>query len=173
VLRTTHLPDLIAAKELQSWRDLLALSLEFVAKPDSAANVKAQLPAALAGTLGEGGGFAGSLVLTSDQESRLVTVITFWSGADRVRRCAENRRWVQALLKPYIDGCLRGRTYVADGYHVPSADPNLWPTAHAASTEADDVAVLAVLEQVPEEDGAGKASQKLGAGKTPQQMIAA
>jgi hypothetical protein len=96
----------------------LALSLDFVAKPHETANLETKMPAALTGTLSGVPGFAGCLVLISDQESRLVSVITFWSGGDRVRRCAENRRWVQALVEPYVDGCLRGRTYLA---HLPTA----------------------------------------------------
>jgi hypothetical protein len=113
--------DFPGAAPPHSSRDLLALSLEFVAKPNTTASMKSQLPLALKQTLGEVPGFSGSLVLISDQESRLVTVITFWSGHDRVMRCAENRRWVHALLKPYIDGCLRGRTHFSDGYQTPLA----------------------------------------------------
>lgn len=112
---------------MQTARNLLALSVEFVAKPETARNVELQLPEALRRTLEEVGGFAGSMVMISDQESRLVTVITFWSGADRVRRCAENRRWVQALLKPYVDGCVRGRTFLAHGLQAPPRRANVQP----------------------------------------------
>lgn len=105
---------------VQSSRDFLALSLEFVAKPGTSAQVEAQLPRSITQTLQEVAGFAGSVVMVSDREARLVTVITFWSGGDRVRRCAENRRWVQALVKPYLDGCLRGRTHFAHGLQMAS-----------------------------------------------------
>ncbi len=104
--------------DVQSSRGLLALSLEFVARPGISAEVEAQLPRAIAQTLQDVAGFAGSVVMVSDRESRLVNVITFWSGGDRARRCAENRRWVQALVKPYLDGCLRGRTHFAHGLQI-------------------------------------------------------
>jgi hypothetical protein len=54
--------------------------------------------------------------MISDQEARLVTVITLWAGHDRAKRCSQNVRWVHALLKPYLDRCLRVQTMVA---HLP------------------------------------------------------
>ena len=93
-----------------------ALSVEFVAKPQEAHRVEAAIPAAVAGALKDVTGFAGCLVMISDQEARLVTVVTLWGGDDRVERCGENVRWVHALLAPYVDRCLRVQTMVA---HVP------------------------------------------------------
>ena len=93
-----------------------ALSIEFVAKPQEAHRVEAAIPAALAGALKDVTGFAGCLVMISDQEARLATVVTLWAGDDRANRCSQNARWVHALLKPYLDLCLRVRTMVA---HLP------------------------------------------------------
>jgi hypothetical protein len=93
-----------------------ALSVEFVAKPQEAHRVEAAIPAAIAGALKDVTGFAGCLVMISDHEARLVTVVTLWAGNDRVKRCGENVRWVRALLKPYLDRCLRVQTMVA---HLP------------------------------------------------------
>jgi len=90
--------------------------VEFVAKPQEAHRVEAAIPAAVAGALKDVTGFAGCLVMISDQEARLVTVVTLWGGDDRVERCGENVRWVHALLAPYVDRCLRVQTMVA---HVP------------------------------------------------------
>ncbi len=90
-----------------------ALSVEFVAKPQQAHRVQSTIPAALAGALKDIAGFAGSLVMVSDQEARLVTVVTLWAGDERARRCAENARWVHKLLAPYLDRCLRVQTLVA------------------------------------------------------------
>ena len=84
-----------------------ALSVEFVAKPQEAHRVQATIPAAVAGALKEVSGFAGCLVMISDQEARLVTVVTLWAGDDRRKRCGENARWVHALLAPYLDRSLR------------------------------------------------------------------
>jgi hypothetical protein len=108
-------PQLSATAALRA-RPLTALSVEFVAKPSEAHRVESAIPAALAGTLKDVAGFAGSLVLISDQEARLVTVVTLWAGEDRSRHRDRNVRWVQALLAPYLDRCLRVRSMVA---HVP------------------------------------------------------
>lgn len=93
-----------------------ALSVEFVAKPQEARRVEAAIPAAIAGALKDVTGFAGCLVMISDHEARLVTVVTLWAGNDRVKICGENVRWVRALLAPYLDRCLRVQTMVA---HLP------------------------------------------------------
>jgi hypothetical protein len=92
---------------------ITALSIEFVAKPDEAHKVHAALPAAINGALGEVAGFAGSFVMIANHEARLVTVVTLWSGEDRMQRCSENVRWVRALLTPYLDRCLRVQTLAA------------------------------------------------------------
>ena len=92
---------------------ITALSIEFVAKPNEAHKVHAALPAAINGALGEVVGFAGSFVMIANHEARLVTVVTLWSGEDRMQRCSENVRWVRALLTPYLDRCLRVQTLAA------------------------------------------------------------
>jgi len=97
---------------------ITALSIEFVAKPNEAHKVHAALPAAIDGALGEVAGFAGSFVMIANHEARLVTVVTLWSGEDRLQRCGENVRWVRALLAPYLDRCLRVQTLAA---YVPAA----------------------------------------------------
>ena len=54
--------------------------------------------------------------MISDQEARLVTVVTLWAGHDRTKCCNQNVRWVNALLAPYLDRRLRTQTMVA---HLP------------------------------------------------------
>jgi hypothetical protein len=93
-----------------------ALSIEFVAKPQEARRAQSAIPSALICALQEVSGFAGCLVMVSDQEARLLTVVTLWRGNDRQKRCAENARWVHALLAPYVDRRLRVQTLVA---HLP------------------------------------------------------
>ena len=51
--------------------------------------------------------------MIANHEARLVTVVTLWSGEDRIQRCNENVRWVRALLAPYLDRCLRVQTLAA------------------------------------------------------------
>lgn len=108
---------------------MTALSIEFVAKPQEAHRVEAAVPAAVAGALKDVTGFAGCLVMISDQEARLVTVVTFWAGNERVKRCNQNVRWVNALLTPYLDRRLRMQTMVA---HLPVLPMNQ-PDAVASS----------------------------------------
>jgi hypothetical protein len=97
---------------------ITALSIELVARPNEAHKVHAALPAAIHAALGEVAGFAGCFVMIANHEARLVTVVTLWSGEDRMQRCNENVRWVRALLAPYLDRCLRVQTLAA---YVPAA----------------------------------------------------
>jgi len=92
---------------------LTALSIDFVAKPSEARRAKATIPEAVNNTMKGVGGYAGCLVMVSDQEARLITVITFWIGEDRSKRCGENQRWLSKLIAPYVEGCLRMRTFSA------------------------------------------------------------
>ena len=78
--------------------------------------MEAAIPAAIVGALKDVTGFAGCLVMISDHEARLVTVVTLWAGHDRSKYCSQNIRWVKALLVPYLDRCLRVQTMVA---HLP------------------------------------------------------
>jgi hypothetical protein len=125
-----------------------ALSVEFVAKPQEAHRVETAIPAAIAGALKGVAGFAGCLVMISDQEARLVTVVTLWAGDERVKYCGQNIRWVHALLEPYLDRCLRVQTMVA---HLP-----VLPMLHSAPTTqpepnlADDCSMM--QELAPEDE---------------------
>lgn len=97
---------------------LNAHSFEFVAKPEEAASALQFLPAAIQSGFEDISGFAGSLVMVSDQEARLITVIIFWSGTEARRNCERIVRRVRALLAPYLDRCLRLQNLVA---HAPKA----------------------------------------------------
>ena len=95
---------------------LTAFSFEFVAKPDEAANATLYLPAAIQSGLQDVPGFAGSLVMVSDLEARLITVIIFWEGTEARKSCALSLRRVRTLLAPYLDRCLRAQNMLA---HLP------------------------------------------------------
>lgn len=92
---------------------LTALSIEFVAKPAEARRAQLSIPEAINNTMKGVSGYAGCLVMVSDREARLITVITFWIGEDRGRCCNENQRWLCKLIAPYVEGCLRMRTFTA------------------------------------------------------------
>jgi len=105
-----HVKDSFAAT---AGAALFAMSVEFVAKPGEAQLLESELPSSIIAALKDAPGFAGCLVMVSDQEARLATVVTFWAGADRRRRCGESERWVRALLAPYLDRRLRVQTMIA------------------------------------------------------------
>jgi hypothetical protein len=98
---------------------LTALTIEFVAKPEQAHRVEAAIPGAIAGALKDVAGFAGYLMMISDQEARLVTVVTLWAGDDRAKCCSQNVPWVHALLAPFLDRRLRVQTMVAHLARLP------------------------------------------------------
>jgi hypothetical protein len=117
-----------------------ALSIEFVAKPEEAHRVQASIPAAIAGALKDINGFAGCLVMISDHEARLVTVVTLWAGSDRAKCCSQNVRWVHALLKPYLDRCLRVQTMAAHLPVLPLMD--FLPACRTEIDSADECSML-------------------------------
>ena len=93
--------------------DLIAHGVEFVASPGKGEKLQRTIPEAMRNALGKSGSFAGCMVLVSEQESRLVTVITLWKGSDRLRQCEENSKCVRGLLTPYVDSWLRTRRLTA------------------------------------------------------------
>ena len=100
-----------------------ASSFEFVAKPKEASHAVLDLPAAIQSGLEDFAGFSGSLVMVSDSEARLITVIIFWQGSEARRSCVHSVRRVRALLAPYLDRCLRVQNLLAH-LPTPQALPN-------------------------------------------------
>ena len=84
-----------------------------MAKPEKAVTARTSLADAIDKTLQEIESYAGCMVLISEQEARLITVITFWQGADDRRRCRENVESVDTLLASYVDRRLRVQTLAA------------------------------------------------------------
>ncbi len=116
---------------------MTALSIEFVAKPQEAHRVEDAIPTAIVGALKDVTGFAGCLVMISHQEARLVTVVTLWAGYDRMKRCNQNVRWVNALLAPYLDRRLRTQMMVAHLPVLPMNQPEA--VASSVSTAMQDL----------------------------------
>ncbi len=94
-------------------RGVTALSIEFVSKPQEAYRLRTAIPAAINSALGQVAGFAGSLLLITDKEPRLVTVITFWEGENRAELSKNSRPWIHKLLTPFLDHCLQVRSHDA------------------------------------------------------------
>jgi len=125
---------------------ITALNIEFVAKPDAAHKVHGALPGAISGALGEVAGFAGAFVLIANYEARLVTVVTLWTGEDRMQYCQENLKWVRALLTPYLDRCLRVQTqaaYVPNVPETPRVVADFGPEAEAFAGGENETAAVA------------------------------
>ncbi len=96
-----------ARRSAQGLEEVCAQSIEFVAVPDMAARLQATLPGAIRSALQKSEGFAGCAVMVSEEEARLVTVVTFWRGKERSSKANANALWVEQLLDPYIDRQLR------------------------------------------------------------------
>jgi len=89
-----------------------ALSVEFVAAPRQAACLQSTIHAEIDTVLQSLEGYAGCMVLVSDLEARLITVLTLWQGDGRSHKCGTKARWVKQLLTPYVDRWLRTQTLI-------------------------------------------------------------
>lgn len=86
---------------------MAAVCIEFVANERGTAQEGAVVGEAVEEVLGAVPGFAGSLVLIADEERRLVTVITFWAGAERLNLSKSSAPWIRKAIAPYLEHCLR------------------------------------------------------------------
>ena len=90
-----------------------ALRVEFVARPGAMSEALAALEQQFFELQCSEDGFVSGLLLVSDQEARLVTLVTFWRAGwlerDRERRI----RWLQRILEPFMDRWLRVQTNAA------------------------------------------------------------
>ena len=87
--------------------DVIAESEEFVALPGVAKKLQQLLPLAMRDAHSKSESFLGCMTLISEQEARLVTVITLWKGRDGADRYRGNSRLVKRFLEPYVDRWLR------------------------------------------------------------------
>lgn len=89
---------------------VVALHLDFVAKPNGARELNRELGTALkkAGLVQEG--LETGLLLVSDREARLVTLLTFWDAERFAPRREQRIAWMQKLLAPFADGPVRAQT---------------------------------------------------------------
>ena len=103
---------------------VIALRAEFVLKPGHEEEARETIDVALASSFARDRQFLQALVLVSEMESRLVTVITFWHGSGFAE--ARGRRVVQLRqkLQPYLDQSLRVQAFsahVMEAKNTPSA----------------------------------------------------
>ena len=92
---------------------LIAHGVEFVALPGTAEKLRMAVPNAICNALGGSSNFSGCMVLVSEQEARLVTVITLWTGTDDGKQRDVNAKQVKSLLMPYVDRWLRTQRLAA------------------------------------------------------------
>jgi hypothetical protein len=91
---------------------LFAHMVEFVALPGQTENLQTKIPLAIRHTNGECDGFSGCIVLFSEYEARLVTVITLWAEESRANPSNGNVNRLKRLLEPYVDRWMRARSFV-------------------------------------------------------------
>lgn len=90
--------------------NVTALRADFVAKPETIGSVREGIEERILTSWGKEQGFLTGMVLVSDQEARLTTLITFWKAGALERTREQKLRWLQKILKPYADRCLHVRT---------------------------------------------------------------
>lgn len=119
---------------------ITALRADFVMKPEAARLLQSGIESVMQGMDREEG-FLYGVVLISEQEARLGTMITFWNA----RRFEETRqrklRWLDRVLQPYLDGkakVLINRTVVLHGESEQSLEgiPAYSPENFEESVEA-------------------------------------
>lgn len=89
---------------------VFALGIEFVAHPGDTQKLQSEIPRLVLDASGEFENLCSCMVLFSEHEARLVTVITLWS--ERGRAMAHNEKRLKRLFEPYVDRWLRTRNYV-------------------------------------------------------------
>lgn len=92
---------------------VVAHAVEFVALPGKATKLRALIPPAMRDAAADSDTFAGCIVLLSEQEARLVTVITLWKAADPTNEYLESCKKLENILEPYVDRWLRSRRLAA------------------------------------------------------------
>lgn len=93
-------------------RELRAQGLEFVARPGQQEKLQKAIRQARRSAQGTCDGFAGCLVFVSEQEERLVTLVTLWDGTEDAKKRDESSERFKRLLEPYVDRWLRTGRFV-------------------------------------------------------------
>ena len=91
---------------------LVALRLDFVAKPNDYADFTAELAEVIESARLAREGLKGSILLVSDREARLVSVIGFWDCGQFLATRERCIAWMKKLMTPYADGSVRAHTSV-------------------------------------------------------------
>jgi hypothetical protein len=92
---------------------IIALRAEFVVKPGKEEKVRETIDLILMNSFGRDREFLQGLVMVSEMESRLVTVITFWHSNGFAEARERRVHWLRQKLTPYLDQSLRVQTFCA------------------------------------------------------------
>ncbi|HLZ13052.1 MAG TPA: hypothetical protein VKP58_10735 [Candidatus Acidoferrum sp.] len=92
---------------------VVALRSDFVVKAGHEEKVRETIDAILEDSFGRDREFLQALVLVSEMESRLVTVLTFWQPGGFAEARERRADWLRQKLAPYLDQTLRVQTYSA------------------------------------------------------------
>jgi hypothetical protein len=96
---------------------LNAETIEFVAKPAKAMELRSAISDRVMPLLRERSGFINTILLTSQNEPRRLLAITFWKTSEDARQAIwEEIPLLCELLAPLVDSCSRVR-----GFHVAGA----------------------------------------------------
>jgi hypothetical protein len=91
----------------------IALRAEFVIKPGNEEKVRETVHLILANSFCRDRQFLQALVLISETEARLVTVITFWNSESLAEARERKVAWLRRKLHPYLDQSLRVQSFSA------------------------------------------------------------
>jgi hypothetical protein len=114
-LQTAGVAPLMKAESLamSTTPQVFAHSVEFVALPGKTEKLVREIPVAMRQANGKFKDFSGCIVLVSEEEARLVTVITLWTERDSSKGPNENLDHLRTLLEPYVDSWLRTRKFIS------------------------------------------------------------
>jgi len=107
-----ELPRGTNAASKTAFRQVCAQGLEFVGLPGDPEKLQREIPSIVQRANAGSDGFIGCLVLFSEQESRLVTVITLWMAEVRFEQRSGTSNRLKRLLEPYVDRWLRSTKFV-------------------------------------------------------------
>ena len=100
----------------------VALRAEFVLKPGKEDKVRQTIEEIVSNSFSLDKEFLQGLVMVSEMESRLVTVITFWHPNGFAESRERRVRWLSERLAPYLYKLPRVQTFSAHVMHTKSAE---------------------------------------------------
>lgn len=109
--KETELPTAESPSETETVQ-VFAEALEFVALPGASERLQHKVVSALHDKRANLDRLLNCLVLFSQQEPRLVTVITLWKGSDRANGHEQTSARLKKLIDPFVDRWLRERKFI-------------------------------------------------------------